>query len=109
MYSYEEQCVMDLSDNYTLLYSFLGREVLDAFGVEGERAFREGTRRYGRDRGQCSREKHQALGVKINMKSLFSVGGDLPPDQRRSLPAGPALPSPCGPHRGLRQTSLSDP
>ena len=62
MYSYEEQCVMDLSDNYTLLYSFLGREVLDAFGVEGERAFREGTRRYGRDRGQCSREKHQALG-----------------------------------------------
>ena len=32
MYSYEEQCVMDLSDNYTLLYSFLGREVLDAFG-----------------------------------------------------------------------------
>lgn len=80
MYSYEEQCVMDLSDNYTLLYSFLGREVLDAFGVEGERAFREGTRRYGRDRGQCSREKHQALGVKINMKSLFSVGGDLPPD-----------------------------
>ena len=82
MYSYEEQCVMDLSDNYTLLYSFLGREVLDAFGVEGERAFREGTRRYGRDRGQCSREKHQALGVKINMKSLFSVGGDLPPDPR---------------------------
>ena len=82
MYSYEEQCVMDLSDNYTLLYSFLGREVLDAFGVEGERAFREGTRRYGRDRGQCSREKHQALGEKINMKSLFSVGGDLPPDPR---------------------------
>ena len=58
MYSYEEQCVMDLSDNYTLLYSFLGREVLDAFGVEGERAFREGTRRehivkdgYARPRG----------------------------------------------------------
>ena len=74
MYSYEEQCVMDLSDNYTLLYSFLGREVLDAFGVEGERAFREGTRRYGRDRGQCSREKHQALGVKINMKlSLIHI------------------------------------
>lgn len=44
MYSYEEQCVMDLSDNYTLLYSFLGREVLDAFGVEGERAFREAMR-----------------------------------------------------------------
>ena len=82
MYTYEEQCVMDLSDNYTVLYSFLGRELLDAAGVEGERALREGTRRYGRDRGQCSRERHQALGVKINMQSLFSVGGDLPPDHR---------------------------
>ena len=82
MYTYEEQCVMDLSDNYTVLYSFLGRELLDAAGVEGERALREGTRRYGRDRGQCSRERHQALGVKINMQSLFSVGGDLPPDPR---------------------------
>lgn len=82
MYTYEEQCVMDLSDNYTVLYSFLGRELLDEFGVEGERALREGTRRYGRDRGQCSRERHLALGVKINMQSLFSVGGDLPPDPR---------------------------
>ena len=32
MYSYEEQCIMDLADNYTLLYSFLGRSLIDAFG-----------------------------------------------------------------------------
>ena len=51
MYTYEEQCMMDLSDNYTLLYSFMGRELIDTFGLEGERALREGTRRYGRDRG----------------------------------------------------------
>lgn len=82
MYTYEQQCVMDLSDNYTLLYSFIGRELIDEFGVEGERALREGTRRYGRDRGLHSRERHQKLGVKINMKSLFSIGGDLPPDPR---------------------------
>ena len=82
MYTYEEQCVMDLSDNYTVLYSFLGRALIDAAGVEGERALREGTRRYGRDRGECSRRQHLALGVKINMQSLFSVGGDLPPDPR---------------------------
>ncbi|MDD3164334.1 MAG: L-2-amino-thiazoline-4-carboxylic acid hydrolase [Oscillospiraceae bacterium] len=82
MYTYEEQCVMDLSDNYTLLYSFIGRALLDAFGVEGERALREGTRRYGRDRGAHSRQRHLELGVKINMQSLFSVGGDLPPDPR---------------------------
>ena len=49
MYTYEEQCMMDLSDNYTLLYSFMGRELIDTFGLEGERALREGTRRYGRD------------------------------------------------------------
>lgn len=82
MYSYEEQCIMDLADNYTLLYSFLGRSLIDAFGVAGEKALREGTRRYGRDRGETSRKMHESLNVKINMQSLFSVGGDLPPDPR---------------------------
>lgn len=82
MYSYEEQCIMDLADNYTLLYSFLGRSLIDAFGVAGEKALREGTRRYGRDRGEASRKMHELLDVKINMQSLFSVGGDLPPDPR---------------------------
>lgn len=82
MYSYEEQCIMDLADNYTLLYSFLGRSLIDAFGVAGEKALREGTRRYGRDRGEASRKMHESLDAKINMQSLFSVGGDLPPDPR---------------------------
>ena len=82
MYSYEEQCIMDLADNYTLPYSFLGRSLIDAFGVAGEKALREGTRRYGRDRGEASRKMHESLDVKINMQSLFSVGGDLPPDPR---------------------------
>lgn len=82
MYSYEEQYIMDLADNYTLLYSFLGRSLIDAFGVAGEKALREGTRRYGRDRGETSRKMHESLNVKVNMQSLFSVGGDLPPDPR---------------------------
>lgn len=82
MYTYNEQCMMDLSDNYTLLYSFLGRALIDDFGLEGERALREGTRRYGRDRGIHSRQKHINMGLKVNMKNLFSVGGDLPPDPR---------------------------
>ena len=38
MYTYQEQCTMDLSDNYTLLYSFLCREVLDALRPDAERA-----------------------------------------------------------------------
>lgn len=82
MYTYDEQCIMDLSDNYTLLYSFLGRALIDDFGLSGERALREGTRRYGRDRGIHSRQKHIDMGLKVNMKNLFSVGGDLPPDPR---------------------------
>jgi hypothetical protein len=82
MYTYEQQCVMDLADNYTLLYSFISRELMDAFGLEGERAVREGTRRYGRDRGQQSREEHLAKGYKINMQTLFSVGSGLPKDPR---------------------------
>lgn len=82
MYTYEQQCMMDLSDNYTVLYSFMGRQLIDAFGLEGERALRRGTRRFGRDRAEVTRAKHEALGVKINMKSLFSLGGDLPPDPR---------------------------
>ena len=81
-YSYIEKCSIDLSDNYTLLYSFICREILDAFGLEGERAIREGTRRYGRDRGEFSRQLHLSMGVKINMKSLFTVAHDLPPDPR---------------------------
>ena len=53
MYSYEEQCIMDLADNFTLLYSFLGRSLIDVFGVTGEKALREGTR---------TRELFRALG-----------------------------------------------
>ena len=34
------------------------------------------------DRGEASRKMHESLDVKINMQSLFSVGGDLPPDPR---------------------------
>lgn len=82
MYSYADQCIMDLSDNYTLLYSFLGRSLISRFGKDGERALREATRRYGRDRGETLRKKHEALGVKVNMQSLFTICSDLPPDPR---------------------------
>lgn len=81
-YTYSQKCLMDLSDNYTLMYSFISRELLNTFGIDGERAVREATRRYGRDRGETSRDIHLSLGVKINMQSLFSVRPDLPPDPR---------------------------
>lgn len=55
---------------------------MNALGEKGERIVREATRRYGKDRGRTRREKHEALGVKINMHSLFAVCSDLPSDPR---------------------------
>ena len=82
MYTREEMEIMNLADSYTLLYSFLAGPLLAQFGVEGERALREGTRKFGRDRAESLRERHLKANVKINMHSLFAVGPDLPPDPR---------------------------
>ena len=82
MYTYQEQCTINLGDSYTLLYSYIVRSLLDTFGLAGEKAAREGTRRFGYDRAMTTRKKHLAMNAKINMKSLFSLGGDLPPDPR---------------------------
>ena len=82
MYTQEEQEIINLADSFTLLYSFLGQALIQRFGLEGERALREGTRRFGRDRAESLRNKHSKANVKINMLSLFTVGPDLPTDPR---------------------------
>lgn len=82
MYSDEELQIMNLDDNYTLLYPFLARSMIEMCGEKGEKAVREGTRRYGRDRAETLRNKHMKANVKINMHSLFAVGPDLPSDPR---------------------------
>lgn len=82
MYSKEEMQIMNLDDNYTLLYPFLVKSLMDRCGEKGEKAAREGTRRFGRDRAETLRNRHLNAGVKINMHSLFAVGADLPPDPR---------------------------
>lgn len=82
MYSVEEMQIINLGDNYTLLYSFLAGSLIKQCGEKGEKAVREGTRRYGRDRAETLRNKHMKLNVKVNMHSLFAVGPDLPPDPR---------------------------
>ena len=82
MYSKEEIQIMNLDDNYTLLYPFLVKSLIEHFGEQGEKTAREGTRRFGRDRAETLRNKHLNAGVKINMHSLFAVGPDLPPDPR---------------------------
>lgn len=82
MYNEEEIQIMNLADNYTLLYPFLARSIMEACGEKGEKAVREGTRRFGRDRAETLRNKHMKMNVKVNMHSLFAVGPDLPPDPR---------------------------
>lgn len=82
IYDLEESRIINLQDSYTVMYAFIVRSLLDEFGLEGDMAAREGTRRYGADRGLKSRQNHLDMGFKINMQSLFSVGGDLPNDPR---------------------------
>lgn len=82
MYTPEQIEVIHLSDGYTVMYALISRAIMDALGEDGEAVVREATRRYGKDRGRTRREQHLELGVKINMKSLFSVCSDLPSDPR---------------------------
>ncbi len=80
--SKEEMQIMNLDDNYTLLYPFLVSSLMERCGERGEKAAREGTRRFGRDRAETLRNRHLKANVKVNMHSLFAVGPDLPPDPR---------------------------
>lgn len=80
--SKEDTEIIFMQDSYTLLYSTLGRALIDCFGLEGEAILREGTRAYGKDRGVSKRNQHLAAGYKVNMENLFTIGGDLPPDPR---------------------------
>ncbi len=82
MYTYEEKSIITLQDCYTLLYSFIASRLLERFGEDGERALREGTRRFGRDRAMATRKKHLDAGLKINMLNLFTMSHDLPADPR---------------------------
>ena len=44
MYSKEEIQIMNLDDNYTLLYPFLVKSLIEHFGEQGEKTAREGTK-----------------------------------------------------------------
>lgn len=82
MYTKEQLETIHLQDSYTIMYALMAREIIKFLGEDGEKVVREATRRYGKDRGRTRREKHEALGVKINMHSLFAVCSDLPSDPR---------------------------
>lgn len=82
LYTTEQLNAIHNSDQYTMFYAILGQQLIDDLGIEGESALREATRRYGKDRGEYRRQCHLDANLKINMKNLFSIGSDLPPDPR---------------------------
>lgn len=82
MYTYEQKCIMNLGDAYTLLYGFIAKSVIDRLGLDGERAVREATRQFGYDRAETTRKRHLEVGAKINMLNLFTLFHDLPGDPR---------------------------
>ena len=40
MYTYEQKCMMNLGDAYTLLYGFVAGNIIETCGVDGEAAVR---------------------------------------------------------------------
>jgi hypothetical protein len=59
------------------LYYFMGKEMLDSFGDEGEQALRRSVRNFGVSRGEALRDRHQEAGLPIDVRSLFE-NYDLP-------------------------------
>jgi hypothetical protein len=82
MYTYEEKCIINLGDCYTLQYGYIVKQLMENFSERGEKASREGIRRFGVDRATTTRNKHLAVEAKINMLNLFTLFHDLPGDPR---------------------------
>ena len=80
LYTTEQLESVHNSDMYTMFYAIMGNQLIEELGLDGESALREATRRYGKDRGTYRRMRHLDANLKINMKNLFSIGSDLPPD-----------------------------
>lgn len=79
-----ERDIAEFGDLWALMYYHFAKEMLDSFGKDGEEALRRAIRSYGRERGIRLRNRHEELGLPINIKSLFEHY-DLPghPDNRR--------------------------
>jgi hypothetical protein len=76
-----EEAIVQIGDLWAAMYYFLAEGLLDAYGLEGERALRQAIREYGNNRGIETRDNHLKRGYPINLFSLFSYY-DLPDDRR---------------------------
>lgn len=77
----EELQIANLQDSWSIIYEEMASALLHQCGIDGESALRQGIRRYGIERGNKMRERHLSLGMKLNLKNLFSYF-DLPSDPR---------------------------
>ena len=76
-----EDAIGQIGDLWAAMYYFLAEGLLDNYGLDGERALREGIREYGSNRGAELRAKHLKEGFSIDLVSLFTYY-DLPNDHR---------------------------
>lgn len=70
-----EQAMDKMQDLYSSLYFHMAAEYLRTFGDKGDVALRKAIREYGTDRGKANRALHESMGLPINLKTLFTVGG----------------------------------
>lgn len=82
MYTVEEVKIINYGDTFTMIYGCISKRLIEAFGIDGERAVRLGTRYYGRYRGLAEQKVHLEHGLKINLENLFTRFYDLPTDPR---------------------------
>jgi len=82
MYKIDELEIQNLQDSWSAMYVIMARSVMDTFGRAGEGVLRESIRRFGRDEGLTKRQHHLDNNIKINLKSLFTIGLDCPSDPR---------------------------
>ncbi len=71
-----------LQDSWVILYTFIAKELVARYGIEGEAALREAVRRYGKDRGLTNRKRLMDNQIKINLLTLFQEGRDRPGEPR---------------------------
>ncbi len=72
----------NMQDGWVLLYGFLARQLMEDAGFDGEVALREGTRRFGRDRGLTNQKRLLDNNIKINLLTLYHEGRDRPGEPR---------------------------
>ena len=58
-------------DFLTLMYLYVGKEMLETCGREAERAIRRAVHETGKREGESLREQYEKAGIKTNLKTLY--------------------------------------